>query len=49
MAALAALLVLSVAACDPVKGQECSHEGNVWAGHGRSLTCTRTDNGLRWQ
>lgn len=44
---LAALAVAAVlAGCDPVKGGQCSHPGDVWSGHGHTLTCGRSGT---WQ
>jgi len=46
-AVAAGLLALALlAGCDQHKGDPCSNPGDVWAGHGVSLTCGR--NGT-WQ
>lgn len=49
LAALALLVLVALAGCDPVKGQGCSHEGNVYSHNGQTLTCTRQKDGsLKW-
>lgn len=40
------LFLLLLAGCDQHKGDPCSNPGDVWSGHGVSLTCGK--NGT-WQ
>lgn len=43
---LAAVVVLALTGCDPVKGGDCPHPGDVWAKRGHVLTCSKSGT---WQ